>query len=133
MADIKSDLTKLISQQMGWLTDEKTLEKSSSIIWQNNRNKSVGGLRLTDEGLRICCEVLELKKYDISFPRELTITNQTMIWLDRFIDSPYYINKKSIIVFKEKTAVQLILFSGDVQKFGLAKAISNQKNPENLG
>jgi hypothetical protein len=53
-----------------------------------------------------------------------------MIWLDRFIDGPWHITKKSIVVFKEKTAVQLILFSGDVQKFGLAKAMSLKSHTE---
>lgn len=131
MIDVKTDLTVIVSQQMGWLTDKPTLAKTSNIIWQNTRTKKNGGLRLTDEGLRIFCDVLGLKKYDIEFPRDLTLTNQTMIWLDRFIDSPYYINKKSISVFKEKTAVQLVLFSGNVQKFGLAKAMSSENNSKN--
>jgi hypothetical protein len=50
-----------------------------------------------------------------------------MIWLDRFIDSPYYIDKNSIVVFKEKTAVQLILFNGDIQKYGIARAMAEQE------
>lgn len=123
--DQKLALTKIACEQLGWGTDNTTINKQHRVIWQNPRK--VGGNRLTAEGYRIFVEELDIKKYDIEFPNELTITNQIVIWLDRFIEGPYYINKKSITVFKEKTAVQLILFSGDVQKFGLAKAMSDRK------
>jgi hypothetical protein len=100
------------------------------LLWQNPRKKAVGGMRLTDEGFAVFIEKMDMKSYDIEFPKEFTLTNQTTIWLDRFIDGPYYVTKKSIIVFKEKTAVQLVLFSGDVEKFGLAKAMSLKNNTE---
>lgn len=128
--DVKTQLTKVISTQLGWPLDEKSLEKNQAIIWQNPRKKAVGGQRLTDEGYKVFTEQMDIKSYDIDFPKEFTLTNQTVIWLDRFIDGPYYITKKSIVVFKEKTAVQLVLFSGDVQKFGLAKAMSLKSHNE---
>jgi hypothetical protein len=128
--DVKSQLTKIISTQLGWPQDEKTLEKNQAVIWQNPRKKEKGGFRLTDEGYKVFTEQMDIKSYDIDFPKEFTLTNQVTIWLDRFIDDPYYITKKSIVVFKEKTAVQLVLFSGDVQKFGLAKAMSLKNNTE---
>ena len=131
--DVKQELTKVISTQLGWPTDPKTLGKNQVIIWQNPRKKSVGGMRLTDEGFAVFTEQMDIKSYDIEFPKEFTLTNQVTIWLDRFIDGPYYITKKSIIVFKEKTAVQLILFSGDVQKFGISKAMSLKNNTEDSG
>lgn len=126
--DIKDQLTKIVSEHMGWSTDPKTLSKNHTLIWQNTRKKSSGGYRLTDYGYDLFKNQIDMKSYEIQFPKELTLSNQNMIWLDRFIDGPYYLTKKAIIVFKEKTAVQLILFSGDVQKFGFAKAIANQKN-----
>lgn len=125
--DLRLELTKLVVSKSNTNPDQKDLEKTFNIIWQNPRKKLDGGYRLTDEGFRILTEDLELKKYDIVFPKELTLTNQTIIWLDRFIDGPYHLNKKGISVFKEKTAVQLVLFSGNVEKFGLAKAMSNAK------
>jgi hypothetical protein len=129
----KHYLTKLISTQLGWPTDAKTIEKNHSLIWQNPRKKDQGGMRLTDEGFATFVEKMDMKSYDIEFPKEFTLTNQVTIWLDRFIDGPYYLTKKSIVVFKEKTAVQLILFSGDVQKFGIAKAMSLKNNTEEIG
>lgn len=131
--DQKHQLTQIVSTQLGWPTDAKSIEKNHSVIWQNPRKKTVGGMRLTDEGFTTFTEKMDMKSYDIDFPKEFTLTNQVTIWLDRFIDGPYYITKKSIIVFKEKTAVQLVLFSGDVQKFGLSKAMSLKNNNEEIG
>jgi hypothetical protein len=111
--------------------DAKTLEKNHAVIWQNPRKKAQGGMRLTEQGYEVFIEKMEMKSYDIEFPKDFSLTNQVMIWLDRFIDGPWFITKKSIVVFKEKTAVQLILFSGDVQKFGLSKAMSLKSHSEN--
>lgn len=121
--DVKYSLTSAIGDTLGWTDAEK--QEKHSIIWQNPRKKAMGGLRLTDEGFRIFTEDADIKSYNIEMPKGLTITNQITIWLDRFIDGPYYLSKNSIVVFKEKTAVQLILFSGDVQKFGIAKAMNS--------
>ena len=120
--DIKQQLTKIVCDHLGVGIDSGSYAKTYNSIWQNPRKSS--GLRLTDEGYSLFKEKLEMKSYEIEFPKDLTITNQVMLWLDRFIDGPFYFNKKSIIVFKVKTAVQLILFSGDIQKFGLAKAMN---------
>ena len=128
--DVKHHLTQIVSTQLGWPTDSNTLEKNHSILWQNPRKKTVGGMRLTDEGFVVFTEQMDMKSYDIEFPKEFTLTNQVMIWLDRFIDGPWYMTKKSIVVFKEKTAVQLVLFSGDVAKFGMSKAMSLKNNTE---
>jgi hypothetical protein len=128
--DIKHHLTQLVSTQLGWPTDPKALEKNLAVLWINPRKKAVGGMRLTDAGFKVFTDDMDMKSYDIAFPNEFTLTNQVMIWLDRFIDGPYFLDKKSIVVFKEKTAVQLILFSGDVQKFGVAKAMSLKNDAE---
>ena len=74
-------------------------------------------------------EKIDLATYDIPFPADFKITTQVIIFLDKFIDCPYYITPRSIIVTNEKKAVELTLFSGDLRKYGLTKAMhrSNEK------
>jgi hypothetical protein len=128
--DIKSHLTKLVSEHLGLPTDSKSLEKFQILIWQNPRKKDIGGLRLTEQGLDIFVTKMEMKYYEIEFPKEMKLTNNTTILLDRYIDSPYYITKKATVVFKEKTAIQLVLFSGDLEKFSRAKYQAEQNSKE---
>ena len=116
----KEQITKIVHDH---LASQLSIKDTAKLIWINVRHKKVGGMRLTSDGLRILDEELELKKYLIKFPADLIITNQIIIWLDQFIDGPYYLEKNSLIVFKEKTAIQLILFGGDIQKYGKSKAL----------
>ena len=70
-------------------------------------------------------ESLDLKTYTIKFPQKIIFTPQTYLWLDEFVDCPYYVDKKQIKVTLEKMALQLMLFAGDITKYGLARAMSN--------
>jgi hypothetical protein len=58
----------------------------------------------------------------------MPLTTQVIIFLDQFIDCPYYLTNRSIIVTNEKKAVELTLFSGDLRKYGLTKAMTRSKN-----
>lgn len=92
--------------------------------WQNIRNKDEGGLRLTDEGFCFLKENINLKFYEIPLPKNQRLNTQTIIFLDQFIDCPYYLTDKHIFVSDEKKSMELHLFSGDLQKYGLTKAMS---------
>ncbi len=104
--------------------DKEKFESARSIWWYNQRNKLEGGLRLTEVGYKFVIEEADIKEYVVPFPKDLKITAQILIWLDKFIAGPYYINSKNIIVFSERVAFELYLFSGDVYKMGAAKALS---------
>ena len=67
---------------------------------------------------------IDLATYDVPYPKDMPLTTQVIIFLDKFIDCPYYISPRSIIVTNEKKAVELTLFSGDLRKYGLTKAMS---------
>lgn len=108
--------------------DIKTVRQHREQWWWNNRSKMDGGLRLTDAALKFIEEEAEIKTYPIEFPKDFVFTPQILIWLDHFIDCPYYIDKKQIIVLKEKTAFEIYLFSGDVAKLGYNKAMSKRLN-----
>lgn len=93
-------------------------------IWFNLRNKN-SSLRLSDYGLDFLKDI-EIRIYNIDIPKELKITGQILIWLDRYIDSPYHITDKKITVITEKAALEMHLFSGNLKKYGLAKTLNKR-------
>jgi hypothetical protein len=123
--DIKDTYTEVFLKAAG----EEYIEKNISNLraaWWNVRDKSDGGLRLTEAALKFIEERAEIKTYRVEFPKEFNITPQVLLWLDQFIESPYYIDRKSITVLREKAAFELYLFSGDVRKMGYSKAMSKR-------
>jgi hypothetical protein len=124
----KTQLTEKLLGQLGLPTDSKTVKKYLHLWWTDPRKSKENSFRLTIEGLDFLENKIGLAKYKIDIPEDTVWNNQLLLRLDKFIESPYYIDKKSIIVFREKTAVELILFSGDIQKYGLAKAMSLKNN-----
>jgi hypothetical protein len=94
--------------------------------WKNRRKKDEGGLRLTDEGLKFVEETLNLKIYTVPFPPDLDLKPQVLLFLDKFINCPYHLSEDQIIVLSEKKCVELHLFSGDVRKYGLTKAMRRE-------
>ena len=119
----KEAYTKIFLKEQGKSANELTVKEHLPLWWKNTRNKGTGGLRLTDLGYDVINEI-DLATYNIPYPKDLPLTTQVIIFLDKFIDCPYYITPKSIIVTNEKKAVELSLFSGDLRKYGLTKAMS---------
>ena len=126
----KDTYTRIFLKQAGIAVTDATVKEYFSLWWQNTRAKTQGGLRLTDEGLRFITEDLQLTTYDVPYPANFEITTQVIIFLDQFIDCPYYMGRKGISVTNEKKAMELHLFSGDIRKYGLSKAMKRQKNED---
>lgn len=124
--------TKIFLQQMGKTLSEENIKEYSHLWWQNSRNKETGGLRLTSAGLEML-QNLDIAVYNIPYPVDMPLTTQVVIFLDQFIDCPYYLTERSITVTSEKKAVELTLFSGDLRKYGLVKAMSRQKKSTENG
>lgn len=122
----KETYTKMFLKQLGKSTDELTVKEHMSLWWKNTRNKGSGGLRLTEQGLDVLSEI-DLATYDIPYPHDMPLTTQVIIFLDQLIDCPYYLTNRSIIVTNEKKAVELTLFSGDLRRYGLVKAMKRQE------
>jgi hypothetical protein len=122
--DWKTTYTKIFLQQANITITDSTIREYMPIWWRNSRVKDEGGLRLTEEGLKFVQDRLQLHTYDVPFPQEFTITTQVLIFLDKFIDCPYYLAADGIIVTNEKKAMELHLFSGDIRKYGLIKAMA---------
>jgi len=119
----KEAYTKIFLKEQGKSANEVTIRESMPLWWKNTRDKGASGLRLTDLGFEVINEI-DLAIYDVPYPKDMPLTTQVIIFLDKFIDCPYYITPRSIIVTNEKKAVELSLFSGDLRKYGLTKAMS---------
>ena len=131
MSGLKEVYTKIFLEQAGLPTDSEAIHQYIKKWFRNPREKLDSSLTLTDEGFEFLVTKVGLKSYRIQFPKDFQITTQVVLFLDKFLDCPNYYNKKEIFVFKEKKAAELMLFSGDVRKYGIAKALARQRELEN--
>jgi hypothetical protein len=122
----KETYTRIFLKELETSVDEKMVKQFMHSWWTNTRNKEKGGLRLTEQGLEVIKQ-LEIDTYEIPYPLEMPVTAQVVVYLDQFIDCPYFITNKSIVVTNERKAVELTLFSGDVRKYGYIKAMRRPK------
>jgi len=119
----KTEITKYILESMDLDASSERVRKTIPTWWYSTRQKEQGGLRLTDQGFE-AFQKAGIKEYRVKFEDTIHFTNQLMIWLDQFIDCPFYLRNKEIYVFNEKMAVQLVLFSGNIQRYTSAKVKS---------
>jgi hypothetical protein len=118
-------------------TQEKSLDEANIKLYhrqwfKNTRNKTVGGLRLTDNGYAFLISEMKLAEYEIPFTEEIELNPQLIIFFDQFLDCPYYLTRHSLTVFSEKKAFELHFFADDLRKFGLTKALKKQRKEANL-
>jgi hypothetical protein len=119
-------LTKIFLQQWGKSIDDTNVRMYSRTWWQSNRVNKQTAFRLSDKGYEFLISELELKDYEIPFTEPIELSPQTIIFLERYIDCPYYLTNQSITVFSEKKSFELYLFSDDIRKFGLIKAMNER-------
>ena len=123
---VKETYTKIFLKQANLAITDATLKEYMPLWWQNTRSKDTGGLRLTPSGFDFLIEKLDLRFYEVPYPKDKPITTQTIIFLDKFITCPYFLSKSSIFVTNEKKSLELHLFAGDLRKYGLVKAMKRQ-------
>jgi len=125
----KETYTKIFLKEFGKSVDDATVKQYLPLWWKNTRDKNKGGLRLTEQGYELISNI-GLATYDIPFPKDMPLTAQVIIFLDQFIDCPYYLFQKSVVVTNERKAVELTLFSGDIRKYGLIKAMKRSEKEQ---
>jgi len=94
--------------------------------WQSHRSKNEGGLRLSEEGFNFLTTELELKSYTVPFTEPIDLSPQVIIFFDRHMDCPYFLTNSAIVVFSEKKSFELYMFSDDIRRYGLMKAMNKQ-------
>jgi len=120
-------LTKIFLQQWGKTTDDVNVKLFSRKWWQSTRAGKQTNFRLSDEGYEFLVKELDLKEYEIPFTEPIELSPQTIIFLERYVDCPYYLTPMSITVFSERKGFELMLFSDDIRKFGIIKAMNERE------
>jgi hypothetical protein len=118
--------TKIFLQQKDKSIDSANIKHHMYKWWQSHRSKDQGGLRLSNDGFDFLINELELKMYDVPFTEPIELSPQTIIFFDRNMDCPYYLTNQSITVFSERKSFELYMFSDDIRKYGLVKAMNRQ-------
>ena len=126
--DTKTAYTRTFMTLLEQPIHDESVKTNYYTWWQNVRESyQARSLRLTKIGLETV-KKLDIKTYEIKFPDKIIFTPQTYLWLDEFVDCPYFVDKKQIVVTMEKMALQMMMFAGDVTKYGLARAVSKMDN-----
>lgn len=116
----KLKITHYVAEQLGLGVDKKSIRNLLQVFWQNFRIKEKGGLGLTDKGFESLIKA-DIKYHKVDFDEPIEVNNALILWIDRNIDCPFYITHKSIYLFGERMAIQLVLFSGNLQKMQRAQ------------
>ena len=124
MKNQKIEITKYLAEQEGL---DIEIRKLVPAWWQNPRKKDIGGLRLTDTGFEVMSKHFKGHMVRFEETSKMKFSNQLIIRLDNFITCPWFINHRAVWVFDDKMAIQLVLFSGNIEKFTTAKARSLDK------
>jgi hypothetical protein len=124
----KETYTKIFLTQKERSVDPANVKLHLYKWWQTHRSKSEGGLRLSDEGFEFLVSELELKYYTIPFTDPIDLSPQVIIFFDRHMDCPYFLTNSAITVFSERKSFELYMFSDDIRRYGLVKAMNKQKS-----
>jgi len=116
----KLKITHYVAEQLGLGVDNKSIRNLLQVLWQNFRIKEKGGLGLTDKGFE-CLVKADIKHHKVEFNESIEVNNALILWIDRNIDCPFYITPEAIYLFGERMAIQLVLFSGNLQKMQRAQ------------
>lgn len=122
--------TKIFLKEADKSLDEANVELHLHKWWYSKRTKKNGGLRLSDEGYEFLVRDIELQEHEVPFTEQIELSPNVIIFLDNYLDCPYYLTHKSLTVFSEKAAFKLHMFSDDIRKLGLIKAMNLRKNEE---
>lgn len=123
----KETYTKIFLTSSEKSTDDANIKLHLQKWWKSCRQKDQGGLRLNDKGYEFLVSELNLEEYEVPFNEKIELSPQVIIFFDKYLTCPYYLTNQSLTVFSEKTAFELHMFSDDIRRFGLIKAMNTRK------
>ena len=126
----KKKYTILFLKLLNISTDNENIEKYSANFWHNIRNKKSGGLRLSEEGYQILKDS-DLEFYKIRIPEKSLSSGQELLSLDKFMDCPYYFDKRFLYVTTQKKALEFLLIEGNIRQYGFVKALREKNASKN--
>lgn len=125
----KNEITSKVLKILNPNYTEKDFKIAKQTWWVNPRTKEKGGLQLTEEGFNSLVKA-DIKHYKIKLEEKFKPENsKIIIWLDNHINGPFYFwnYNHTIITFDEKTAVQVVLFNGNITKLFRASQRFSEK------
>jgi hypothetical protein len=126
----KELFTRIFLKQANLSTDEVNVKIHLQKWWFSTAKST--GLRLSNNGYEFLTKTLQISSYIVPFCENMELSSSVVVFLSKHMDFPYVLNEKSIIVFSERKSIELYLFSGDIRRYGLSKAVTVQKNlPKN--
>lgn len=122
----KEIYTKAILEEKDMEVNDASIREHLQKWWVNTRNRGKAGLRLSDDGLA-AVDSVKIELFHIDYPPSMKMTPQVILFLDKFLDCPYFLKKDGIIVLDSQRAIELTLYSGDVHFYGETKARNRAK------
>lgn len=119
--------TKMFLSVANLPIDDKSIKEHRALWWWNQRSGKSQSLRLNNAGLDFVVSN-DIRVYEIDLPAGFPTTAQVLIWLDKHLDSPYFLAPKKIVVLTEVAAFELHMLSGDLKQFGYTRSIADRFN-----
>lgn len=122
----KKYYTEIFLNLIGEPLTKENIKKYGRIWWHDQRSKATGGLRLSEEGYRFL-KSQEMEIYKVKLSPNVRFTGRALLTLDKYLNNPYYIDKKYIYLTTQRNALEFILISGDIEKYSSARYTRKKK------
>lgn len=113
--DAKVAITREMLLMAGEDASVKNVKKHLRVFWKNPRLNGVRSMSLTKEGYEFMKPYMKFYTIDLLEESDELIKN--IIWLDKYLDCPFFLENKRIRLTREKTAINLMLYGGDLNQF----------------
>lgn len=115
----KRAMTKVFLRNARIHLSEKKVDTYNSKIWFTDSTDAY--LRLSDYGQQFLTNELKMITYKYSL--KILINPEIMHFLTTFINAPFYIAEKYLLVYAEREAIALGFLVDDIKKYGFRKAV----------